>query len=329
MTIKDIAAFAKLSVTTVSKVINQHPDISTATKKRVLKAIDELGYVPNLMASNLRKKSANLVALLLSDMSKPYFANMINGFDKVLNESGYQTLIFSSNEDAEREQKLIRQISSIKIAGIIVDSAQNGEKNIELLDTIGVPYIRVNRISNSESGYYVAADNELAGYLATEHLLQVKPDAPVLCVNGPDDISPTIARYVGYRRALQEAGVNEDEQWVFNNHYGLTDAYRTGLYIADHYKPPFSVFCSTDLIALGLLRALSERGIKVPEEVSVIGVDDIDIAAYSTPALSTISLPKELIGEKSAEMLIALINNEEIEIPRCLLAPELIIREST
>lgn len=309
--------------------MNQHPDISTTTKKRVLKAIDDLGYVPNLMASNLRKKSANLVALLLSDMSKPYFSNMISGFDKVLNESGYQTLIFSSNEDAEREQKLIRQISSIKIAGIIVDSAQNGEKNIELLETLGVPYILVNRISIRDTGYYVAADNEMAGYLATEHLLQVKPSAPVLCVNGPDNISPTTARYDGYRRALQVAGVSQDTQWVFNNHYGLIDAHRTGLYIAEHYKPPYSVFCSTDQIAIGILRALSERGIKVPEEVSVIGVDDIDIAAYTTPALSTISLPKELIGERSAQMLLSLINKEEVETPRCLLAPELVIREST
>ena len=328
VTIKDIAVHAGLSVTTVSKVINGHPDISQSTQKRVLDTIDELGYVPNLMASNLRKNKASLVALLLSDVSKPYFSKVINGYDKILNKAGYQTLIFSSDENAEREQNLIRQISSMNIAGIIIDLAQNGNKNIKLLNKIGIPYVQSNRFLDKNDGFSVAADNENAGYIATRHLMQVKPDKPVLCVNGPNNISPTIARYEGYCRALKEAGIRIDEKWVFNNHYGLTDAHDTGLYISDNYYPPYSIFCSTDQIAIGLMRALNERGIKVPDEVSVIGVDDIDIGAYITPALSTVSLPKELIGEKSAEMLIALINNEKIEQPQCLLMPELVIRES-
>jgi len=329
VTIKDIASHTGLSVTTVSKVINGHPDISQKTQERVLGAIDEMGYIPNIMASNLRKNKANLIALLLSDISKPYFSEVISGYEKVLLKAGYQTLIFSSVEDSERESNLIRQLSSINLAGIIIDLAQNGAKNIELLENIGIPYVFSNRFVHVNEGYYVAADNKKAGYIATRHLLEVKPGNPVLYVNGPDDISPTEMRYLGYCMALDEVGIGRNEEWVFGNHYGLEDAFRTGLFIAKTFKPPYSIFCATDQIAIGVLRALKDNQVNVPEDVSVIGVDDIDIAKYVSPSLSTISLPKELIGEKSAEMLISLIKNEIIEQPRCLLSPELVIRETT
>ena len=150
---KEIAKSAGLSITTVSKVINKHPDISQATKDKVSQTIDELGYIPNLMAANLRKNKANLIGLVLSDISKPYFSKVINGYEKVFHESGYQTLIFSSAENAEREQNLIRQILSINIAGIIIDLAQNGNKNVDILDAARIPYVFSNRFADENKGY--------------------------------------------------------------------------------------------------------------------------------------------------------------------------------
>ena len=263
VTMKEIAKQAGLSITTVSKVINKHPDISQATKDKVSKTIDELGYVQNMMAANLRKNKANLVGLILSDISKPYFSKVISGYERVFGESGYQTLIFSSNEDAERERNLIRQVLSINIAGIIIDLAQNGNKNVDLLEVSGVPYVFSNRFTDVDKGYYVAADNKKAGLIATQYLLKSKPNAPVLSINGPDNISPTVMRFEGYCQALKQAKISRNDNWVFNNHYDLTDAHRTGAYIAKNFKPPYSVFCSTDQIAIGLLRALKENNIKI------------------------------------------------------------------
>ena len=329
-TMKDIAKSLDVSITTVSKVINGHTDISDQMRQKVLDKIAEMGYVQNIMAVNLRRNKANVVALLLSDISKPYFARVIAGYERVLEAAGYQAMTFSSMEQVEREQRLIRQIAAMNMAGIIIDPVQDSDPEKAALKQAGIPYVFSNRFLDATSDYYVAADNETAGYFATRHLIERKPSAPVLCINGPDRISPTTMRYAGFRRALEEAGRSIDEQrQVFHNNFGLEDAYKEGVVIAERFRPPFSIFCSTDQLAIGILRALHDRGLRVPEDVSVIGVDDIETAPYLTPALTTISLPKESIGEQSAEMLIRLIEQKEVEEPRILLKPELMIRETT
>jgi DNA-binding LacI/PurR family transcriptional regulator len=175
----------------------------------------------------------------------------------------------------------------------------------------------------------VASDNIQAGYLATRHLIARKPGRPVICVDGPRNVSPSVARLNGYRQALREAGMPFEECYVFRDHYGLQDAFDVCESIVKTVEPPFSVFCSTDLIAMGVLRGLHAQGLCIPGDVGVIGVDDIEMAAYLTPALSTVSLPKELIGEQSAEILINLMEGRKVEQPIRFLAPELIVRETT
>jgi len=328
-TMKDIAKSLNVSVTTISKVINGHKDISEKMRCEVQNKIVEMGYVPNIMAVNLRRNVANVVALVLSDISKPYFARVIAGYERVFEASGYQTMTFSSMEQGERENRFIRQIAAMNMAGIVIDPAQDSDPQKTVLKQAGIPYVFSNRFLDAASDYYVAADNEVAGYMATRHLLERKPGAPVFCDNGPDRISPTTTRYECYRRALTEAGAPFDEQSVYNNCFGLADAYEAGRRITEWARPPFSVFCSTDQLAVGILRALHEKELRVPDDAAVIGVDDIEMAPYLTPALTTISLPKELIGEKSAEMLIQLIEKHEIKEPRILFKPELIVRETT
>lgn len=330
VTMKDIAQSMNVSVMTVSKVINGHGDISEKTREEVWKRIREMGYVPNIMAANLRRSKGNVVALLLSDISKPYFSQVISGYERVLHAAGYHTMIFSSMEQGEQEKDLLRQIASMKIAGIIIDPAQDSDPTQKVLKQIGVPYVFSNRFLDAENDYYVSADNETAGYIATRHLLERKPGLPVFCVNGPDRISPTVMRYAGYTRAVRESGQTPDDDLVLNNNFGLSDAYQAGLQIAERaQKTKCSVFCSTDQLAVGVIRALKDSGLSVPDDVGVIGVDDIDIASYLTPALTTMALPKELIGEKSAQMLIALMNGTEIKHPHLLLEPRLALRETT
>lgn len=328
-TMKDIASRAHVSVTTVSKVLNGHQDISEKTREHVLKVVEEAGYVPNLMAVNLRCNKGNMVGLVLSDVSKPYFAKVIYGYESTLLAAGYQTLLFNSFEQAERQLQILRQIASMYLAGVIIDPAQHSQDSKRILESMGIPYVFSNRFFESDRDYYVAADNEKASYLATNHLIARKPGHPVLCINGPDEISPTTLRYAGYCKALEDAGIAFHPEWVFNDQYGLSDAYATGRKIAETFTPPFSVFCSTDQIAVGVLRALHDAGLRVPEDAGVIGIDDIDMAPYLTPALSTVALPKEQIGEISANLLIDLMKGKPVQTPRCLLDPALVIRETT
>lgn len=326
---KSIAKSLNVSVTTISKVLNGHSDISDKTRREVLQRIAEMGYEPNMMAMNLRRSKASLVALILSDISKPYFGRVIEGYESTLNEAGFQTMTFSSMENGERETHFIRQVASMNMAGIIIDPAQDSDCQQTALKQAGIPYVFSNRFLDAENDYYVAADNEKAGYQATSYLLHRKPNAPVFCVNGPCRISPTIMRYAGYRRAMDEHGLEIKAEYIYDDCYGLADAYAVGMKIAQIGKPPFSIFCNTDQFAIGVMRALHDYGYIVPQDVSIISVDDIDTARYLIPSLTTISLPKRRIGEESAKMLIALMSGKTVENPRILLEPELIIRETT
>lgn len=328
-TLRDIARRMNLSVTTISKVINNHSDISDKTKKEVMDTIHEMGYVSNFMASNLRRRRGKMVGLILSDISKPYFSKVIYGYESTFSKAGFQTLIFNSFEDTDKELEFIRQVASLNVAGIVLDMAQNSTESIPLMKELNIPFVLSNRYSSQEDSNYVVADNRMAGKIATAHLLERKPGCPVLCINGPDNISPTIDRQAGYMDALNEAGIPICPEYILNNHFGLQDAYKSATDVIKNVDPPFSVFCSTDQIALGFMRGLHELGLRVPEDVGVIGVDDIETAAFSVPSLSTVMLPKERMGRYSAEMLIKMIKGEHIGRPRIRMMPRLTIREST
>ena len=329
VTMRDIAKSLNVSTTTVSKVLNGASDISDKMRAEVLKKVSEMGYVPNLLATNLRKTKANIVALVLSDISKPYFARVIASYESTLEAAGYQTMTFSSMESGVRETRFIHMIASMNMAGIIIDPAQDSDPTQKALKQAGIPFVFSNRFLDAEHDCYVAADNEKAAYLATRHLLQRKPGAPVVCVSGPNRISPTITRCKGYMRAMDEAGSARRPEYFYTNCFGLEDAYAIGQRIAETLKPPYSIFCHTDQFAIGVMRALCDRGLRIPEDVAVIGVDDIDSARYLHPALTTVALPKDQIGKLSAEMLISLIDGRPVETRQVLLEPELVVRETT
>ena len=329
ITMKDIAKSLGVSITTVSKVVNGHNDISEKTRKEVMDKIAEMGYVPNMLAMNLRRNRANMVALVLSDISKPYYSQVIEGYEQVFEAAGFQTITFSSMESCEREERFIRRVASMNMAGIIIDPAQNSDPEQKALKNAGIPYVFSNRYPHAEADHFVAADNDLAGYLATKHLLERKPGRDVFCINGPSHISPTVCRFRGYKKALEEAGLPFRREHVFENCFELDEAYEIGKRIAASTKPPFSVFCATDQFAVGVVRAMHDCGLRIPEDVGVAGVDDIEMAKYMIPALTTVALPKSEIGRRSAEMLLNLIEGRKVKEPRLYLRPELILRESS
>lgn len=328
VTIRDIAEKLNVSTTTVSKALNGASDISGRTKRLVFRQAAEMGYVPNILAANLRRSRASLVALVLSDVSKPYFARVIASCEAALESAGYTAMTFSSMESAQRESMFLHTIVSMNMAGMIIDPAQESDGIPDTLKQMGIPYVFSNRYLDAANDCYVAADNVRAGYLATEYLLKRRPGAPVLCLNGPDRISPTVTRLKGYKEALKDADIREEPGWIFSNCFGLADAYTMGRRMAEAFHPPFSVFCHTDQFAIGVMRALRDVGLRIPEDVSIVGIDDIDTARYIHPALTTVALPKEEIGRKSAEMLIALMQGREPEQRQILLEPKLVIRES-
>jgi LacI family transcriptional regulator len=316
-----------LSVPTVSKVLNGRGSLSRETRERVRAAADEMGYVANFMASQIRRNKSSIVGMVMSDLSQPFFSQVLMAGEAALEAEGYRAMWFTSFENEQKEYDAVRQLASLGAAGCIIDLSQNTRDAVPFLRSSDMPYVLMGRRLLSEEDCFVGADNRLAGREATAHLISRKPGRPAVCVNGPSGISPTTDRYEGFLDALREAGAPPGQ--VYENCYGLEDGYRAGLDAARRVEAPFSAFCSTDRIAQGFIRGLWEGGLRVPKDVSVAGVDDIESAGYMTPSLTTLALPKREMAEKSVEMLIQTISGEKPEPSRILLRGQLIVRESS
>jgi LacI family transcriptional regulator len=281
------------------------------------------------MAAQIRRSQSRMVGIVVSDLSQPFFSHVLQACEAELGKAGYQTLLFNSFENPEKEMNAVKQLVSLNAAGCIMDLSQNSKDSIPFLRKHRMPFVLFGRRFSEVEDYYVVPDNRAVGYDATRHLLECLPERPVLCVNGPNGISPTTERYERYVRAKREARREVDQRFVFHNCFGMDDGYNAGLMAAERVPAPFSVFCSTDRIAAGFLRALYERNLRVPDDAAIVGVDDIAEARFMIPALSTVALPKKQMAEESACMLMELVNGKQIDNPRIQLPGKLIIRESS
>ena len=335
VTLKDIAEKLQVSVTTISKAINNHPDISRGRRKQISELIEKMGYVPNTMARTLRSKKSKFVGLIISDNSNPYYARVVKGVEETLSLQGYHTIIFSNDEDPEKEIRFISELRSIKVAGIIITPALGNTETVDMLKKFNIPYVLAHRYLNKENDNYIIADDIQAGYIATKYLLSKRHDR-VLFINGDPHISAARDRYEGFKLAIEESNIEFNEKLTYRSGIMQEDGYYTMKDIIKDFIPPYSVLCFSDYVATGAMKALSEYGISMPEKVAIMGIDDIEMFSYMHPGLTTVHIPKKELGIKSAELLIEIMkakdnsydNNEIIEEQHIILAPKLIIRES-
>ncbi|MDD5017770.1 MAG: LacI family DNA-binding transcriptional regulator [Eubacteriales bacterium] len=329
-TIKDIAKIANVSITTVSKALANHPDISKNTKSNVIRICNELNYVPNSIASNLRKNRTRLVGVIISDSTNPYYASFLKSVESELSLNKYYTIIFNANEDGERELAFINELRAMQVAGIIITPTSS--KSIELLRDSNLPFVLAHRYIEKNLDNYIVADDEQAGYLASKAILENNNSKDVFFFGNKLNISSVRNRLNGYLKGLKENGIEPNMSNVYLDLYSNEDGYKAALKIIDKYTPPYSFVCYSDYIAVGVLKALYEKGIKVPEEVKVIGIDNIDLFTFAHPMLSTINIPKDVIGVKCVEVLRNMIaarkKGETIEDQQTIL-PTRLIRNNT
>lgn len=318
ITMKDIAQELGVSVTTVSKAINNHPDISPARRRQIQSLLAERNYIPNYMAKNLRSARTKFISLIVSDNTNPYFAKVIKGVETVLSRNGYYTLIFNNNEDPEKEFTLIRELLSINIAGVLICPAGGSDKGISLLRENNIPYVLITRYIERNCDNYVLADDEKAGYLGTKHLIE-KHGEHVAFFNHLPGISTTKDRLLGYRRALEEHGIPYRKEYILNNICNQEDGYNAARTMYNLMgSRHFSILCYSDFVATGAALYLQENGLAIPKDVAVMGIDGVEMFSYFYPGLSSIHLPKFELGAKSAEVLVDIINRkaqEEEEYP--------------
>ena len=330
--LKDLAAAMGVSITTVSKALNGHPDISEKMRNQIVAYAREVNYVPNQVAKSFRQQRTNIIGVILNDNANPYNARMMRGIEMQLTAHGYSPIFMDNHDDGNTELELVRSLKALNAAGVLLTPAARDEQSLALLREFHIPYVLTRQYLSAEQDPYVVVDDELAGYTATRYLLTYC-NPKIFFLNATETISSAQNRLNGFRRALAERGMEPEADWIIPDCRNPQDGYNAMRKILEVHRPPFSVLCFSDYIATGTICALQERRIRIPYEVAVMGTDNIDILSFVKPRLSTLDLPKKRLGMKAAEILIDIIEHnhdgETTEANRqYVFKPELIVRET-
>ncbi len=327
-TIKDVATLAGVSYTTVSHVINNTRPVSTKVRGDVEAAIKRLHYIPSAVARSLKHQSTSTIGLLVSNCSNPYFAELSAGIEDACYRADYNVILCNSDDQPERQQAYLRVLLEKRIDGLIICSAGDDVGLANLLRLAKVPVVIVDRQVKGINSDLIQVDHFKGAYMATRYLLDLKHKS-IGCVAGPDTTSVSSDRLNGYRKALADAGAPFQTDWVVRGDFTAEGGYKAARLLLKRAKVT-AVFAGNDMMGIGFLRFAEEHGIRVPNQLSVIGFDGIDLGRYIYPALTTVGQSIRRQGESAAATLLERIRKGgEGRLRRIILNPELIVREST
>ncbi|NLJ83782.1 MAG: LacI family transcriptional regulator [Halanaerobiaceae bacterium] len=310
VTIKDIAREAGVSVTTVSRVLNNKADVSDKTREKVLKIIDRLNYNPNSIARGLVMNKTYTIGLIVPDISNAFFAEIAKAIEDELREYGYSVIFCNTDNDKDREKESIDLLRSKQVDGLIGAFSHDSKDEVLALGKAGLPIVQIDRLVDDSQIPSVIIDNILSGYEATEYLIK-KGHRRIAHITGALDTNTGIRRAEGYRKALQEYGIEIDEELVMEGDFSQESGYLAMKEILERNKDLTAVFAGNDMMALGAYRAIYAAGLKIPEDISIIGHDDFTLASLVSPALTTMQQPIYKIGKVAASLLIDIIKGKK------------------
>ena len=327
-TMAEIAALAGVSKPTVSKVMNRQPGVAAATRERVEHVIAERGYVRHGVARALSAGRTGSVNLVVKEVDNAYFTEIIRGVEETLEQAGLSMVLTATHDEARRHRRWMARVVEHGTDGAILVLPDENVAHLQELRSHGIPVALVDDRGESPADVpSVGATNFAGGFAATEHLLSLG-HRRIAVVGGPPYRS-TRARIAGCRTALQEAGVASDPVLERPGGFVPETGHEAACALLRLPEPPTAIFAGSDLQAMGVYRALYELGLRVPDDVSVVGFDDIPLAPLLTPALTTIRQPVREMGALATRMLLRLIAGEKLESARVELATSLVVRESS
>jgi LacI family transcriptional regulator len=328
-TIKDIAKRANVSTATVSYVVNGSRTVSPELVERVQHAVAEFGYAPNAVARSLRQARTRTIGLVIEDNANPFFAEIAKGVEDQAYGRGYSVLLCNSNKEPDREHRYLDLLLTRRVDGLVFFSTTGTAERLGPFVAQGIPVVAFYRDVRDLPVDTIKVDNSLIGYTATQHLIELGHQA-IACIQ-PAMVAGASARRVdGYRRAMQEAGLEVNQRLVTRGDNLLSGGRRATWELLHEVDMPFTaIFACNDAMAIGSLAALHEAGLTVPRQVSVVGVDDIQLAAYAQPALTTVAQPKLEAGALAVDFLIERLNGSEAPPRNVVLDTHLVVRDST
>ncbi|QDP41631.1 LacI family DNA-binding transcriptional regulator [Radiobacillus deserti] len=309
VTIQQLAELTGVSPATVSKVIHNYPDVGEETKEKIMQAIKETGYAPKQNSYNKKAKTIGVIYAVGADIKHPFFIDVIDSFAKEIGEDGYNLLFFSSKEETEEATyDYLARCLEADVAGCIIIGGDEIQHYVKELDQSNIPCIGVDIELTGDSSGYLMSDNKNIGKKVVEHFYLLG-HREIAFIGGLSSMTVGLLRKQGFYQAMAEFGLDVQENWVEYGDFKESSGYEAMKRLLQKPGPlPSALFAAGDLMAIGAIQAIKEHGLSVPEDIAVIGCDDIDLSRYVTPALTTIHQNTQKIGKLAAHMLEDFIN---------------------
>ncbi|MGM7702746.1 LacI family DNA-binding transcriptional regulator [Pseudalkalibacillus sp. Hm43] len=323
-TIKDVAKRAGVAVSTASYALNNINKISPETKKKVIEAARELNYLKNGIASDLKRTNTNTIALILTDLSGPYYSELINGVQTVAMSNGYDLIACNSMGDAQ--STAVKFIREKRVDGVIILAHNISDETILESAREGFPIVVLDRKLDDEHILQVEVDNWQGGFIATEHLIK-QGHRKVAYISGPNNSHDNDLRFNGYKAALEKYDLPYIPKWKISGDFTRESGYKATKMLIAQNDLPEGVFYANDEMAIGGIQAFNEKGIEIPGDISIVGFDDIQLSEFVSPPLTTIRQPKYEAGALAVHLIFQKLSKEQVE-PYYKLTTELVERKS-
>jgi LacI family transcriptional regulator len=327
--IRDVAKRAGVAPITVSRCINNSGYCSAETRLRVEEAISALGFVPNRLASGLRSKRTNTLALVLTDITNPFFTTIARGVEDVASQAGYTVIFCNTDESVAKEKMYLQMLLEKRVDGLLLVPAQTGDDSIALFNKHATPLVILDRRVMNLKADVVRCDSEGGAYQLTRLLLSLG-HRDIAILNGPQGVSTAEDRLTGYRRALAEADIPSAQDREFYGAFTQESGAELTRKALSGAKKPTALFAANNFIAFGALRTLQELSFRVPEDMALVGFDDLPPALVTFPFLTVAAQPAYEMGQKAMEVLLNKLGNATSDqYQEVVLPAEIIVRESS
>ena len=327
-TMKDVARIAEVSLQTVSTVINDKPGVTDKTRQRVLAAVETLGYRPYSIARSLRTRRTRTIALVISDIANPSFATMASTAEVYAQANGYSLVLYNTHDNVEREASYIAIASERWIDGVLFVAAEDKLDGLAAFSSTGIPSVAIDRIPHGYGGPSVMIDNIAAGRLASEHLLELG-HTRLGHISGPMHLRLARERLDGFRCRIEESGVTPGLTACIEGNWTCASGYAAMQAILQQEVRPSAIFAANDHMAIGAMAALAEAGLRVPHDISIVGLDDIEVSAYQHPPLTTVQQSFSELAKAAVCLLLDLLADHPPATTQIVIQPRLIVRDST
>ena len=314
----------------VSRVINHDPTllIKDETREKIQNAVKELNYSPNAIAKSLRKKTTETVAILIPDLMNPFFHELVKGSQDFFINSDISLILCDTNDDKERERKYIDLLYNKQIDGLLIATIHNDNFTEELLGKYNLNYVIVNRSSKNNKASVIKTEDFEGAKMAVKHLAELG-HKKIAHISGPIFTETGYERLSGFRQAMIENNLVCKQEYIIHANYNEQDGYTSMMKLLKSEDPPTALFAANDIMAMGAIKAVKDSGLSVPEDISIVGYNDIWIACHMAPPLTTVKTPLYDMGYLGAELLYEQVTGKSKEKRNIILPVELIVRSST